>query len=154
ELLKETVPGASRVVGLWNPTNPTSALDWSATQEAARTLGVELRSMEVRSIEDLAGTFESITRERPDALIRLSDPLLSVIYTPQFADFVARNRLPVMHNGRVDVEAGGLMSYGTSYPALFRRAAYYVDRIIKGTKPADLPIEQPMTFEFVINLKT
>src|SRR5262249_59354025 len=108
ELLTETVPGASRVVGLWNPTNPTSALDWSATQEAARTLGVEVRSVEVRSTDDLAGTFELIIRAHPDALIRLSDPLLSVIYTPQFADFVAANRLPVMHNGRVDVEAGAV----------------------------------------------
>jgi putative ABC transport system substrate-binding protein len=154
ELLKASVPGASRVAALWNPTNVVSALAWNATQEAAATLGVAVVSVEVRSADGLAGAFETIASERIDALIRLADPLLSVLVTPQFADFVASSRLPAMHNQRADVQAGGLMSYGPSYTALARRGAYYVDRILKGTKPADLPVEQPMTFDFVVNMKT
>src|SRR5262249_12146117 len=92
ELLKEAIPSASRVVAVWNPTNPASTLDWAATQEAARTLGVELRPVQVRSAADVEGAFEAIAREQADALIRLSDPLLSVNTTPQAADFIASSR--------------------------------------------------------------
>jgi putative ABC transport system substrate-binding protein len=154
ELLKETVPGVSRVAALWNPSNTINALDLSATRDAARTLGVAVQPVEVRGADELAGAFESIARERAEALIVVPDLLLSVIGTPQFPDFVARSRLPTMHNGRLDVEAGGLMSYAPNRDGLARRAAYYVDRILKGARPADLPVEQPMTFDFVVNLKT
>jgi putative ABC transport system substrate-binding protein len=123
-------------------------------QEAAGTLGVEVRPVAVRSTADLAGAFETVAREHADALIVLADPFLSVIVTPELPAYVARSRLPAMYSQRADVEAGGLMSYGSSNTGLFRRAAYYVDRILKGAKAADLPVEQPMTFEFVVNLKT
>jgi len=154
ELLKQAVPGASRVAALWHPSNTVNALDWSATEDAARTLGVEVQPVEVHSADDLAGAFETIVRERAEALLVVPDIVLSVIGTPQFPDFVARSRLPSMHNSRFDVEAGGLMSYGPSRTSAAHRTAYYVDRILKGTKPADLPVEQPMTFDFVVNLKT
>ena len=154
ELLKETVPGASRVLALGNPTNPANAPDWSAAQAAARTLGVEVGVVEVRSSGDLPGAFENFARERPDALIMLADPLLGVASSPQLPGLIARSGLPSMRPGRLDVEAGGLMSYGPSYTGLARRAAYYVDRILKGAKPADLPVEQPREFERILNLKT
>jgi putative tryptophan/tyrosine transport system substrate-binding protein len=155
ELLRETVPSAYRVAALWNPSNPLSARDRSAMQEAARTLGVEMRSVEVRNADELSGAFESIARDCPDALILLADPLFSVTGgTPQLLNFVAGSRLPTMHLQRADVEAGGLMSYGASLAAMSRRAAYYVDRILKGTSPADLPVEQPREFELIINLRT
>jgi putative ABC transport system substrate-binding protein len=154
ELLKETVPGASRVAALGNPDNAASAADWRATQEAARTLGLDVWSVDVRSADDLPGAFETIARERPDGLLMLADPLLGVSTTTQLAHLVARSRLPTIHRSRLDADAGALMSYGPNYPALARRGAYYVDRILKGAKPADLPVEQPMTFDFVVNMKT
>jgi putative tryptophan/tyrosine transport system substrate-binding protein len=154
ELLTQTVPGASRVLALGNSTNPASALDWSATQEAAHTLGVEVSPVEVRSPDDLPIAFETIARERPDALIILAEGFLGVSSTPQLPGLIARTGVPTIHRSRLDAEAGGLMSYGPSYAGLARRGAYYVDRILKGAKPADLPVEQPREFDFVINLKT
>jgi putative ABC transport system substrate-binding protein len=154
ELLKETVPSAARVAGLWNPTNPANALEWSATQEAARTLGVEAQSVAVRTTSDLASALDTILDERADALVILADPLLSVTNTPQIPDFIARTRLPTMTTVGANVEAGGLMYYGPSLTGMCRRAAYYVDRILRGAKPAELPVEQPTTFDFAINLKT
>jgi putative tryptophan/tyrosine transport system substrate-binding protein len=154
ELLKETVPSISRVAALWNPPNPSSALEWSEVQDAARNLALEVRSVEAQSSEDLAGAFETISREHADALIILTAAFLSVIGTSQLPSLIARSRLPTMHYRRADVAAGGFMSYGPSFTSLYRRAAYYVDRILKGTKPAELPVEQPREFDFVINLKT
>jgi putative ABC transport system substrate-binding protein len=154
ELLKETVPGASRVLALGNSTNPASALDWSGTQEAARTLGMEVGAVEVRSREDLPGAFETVARERPDALIMLAEGFLGASSSPQLPGLIARSGLPTIHRSRLDAEAGALMSYGPSYAGLARRGAYYVDRILKGAKPADPPVEQPREFDFVINLKT
>jgi putative tryptophan/tyrosine transport system substrate-binding protein len=154
EVLRETVPGAARVVALTNPTNAAAAVDWGATQDAARALGLDVRSVEVRGVDDLQGAFDSLARERPDALIMLADSILTVTNTPHLPDLVARSRLPTLHFQRADVDAGGLMSYGPSRTGLNRRTAYYVDRILKGAKPADLPVEQPMTFDFVVNLKT
>jgi putative ABC transport system substrate-binding protein len=153
ELLKETVPGVSRVAALWNPSNPAIALEWSGTQEAGRMLGLEVQSVEAHSADDLAGAFETIARERADALIVLSDPLIS-LGNAQILDFAVRSRLPTMHSQRATVEAGGLMSYGPSLTGLSRRGAYYVDRILKGTKPANLPVEQPREFELVVNRRT
>jgi putative tryptophan/tyrosine transport system substrate-binding protein len=154
ELLKETVPGASRVMALWNPLSSATAVDLRGMQDAGRVLGVDVLSLEVRSKDDLAGAFETVARERVDALIMTTDNLFSAGAPPEFMGLVAESRLPSMHFERSFVVAGGLMSYGPSRTALYRRAAYYVDRILKGVKPADLPIEQPMTFDFVVNMKT
>jgi putative ABC transport system substrate-binding protein len=155
ELLKEAVPGASRVAVLWNPANPTHVVAWREAQDGAAALGVDLLSLEMRSPSELESAFEVASRGGVDALIVMADPLFSnPVVAPQVFDFASKNRLPSISMARSDAEAGGLMSYGPSFPALFRRSAYYVDRILKGTKPADLPIEQPMTFDFVVNMKT
>jgi putative ABC transport system substrate-binding protein len=154
ELLLATLPGASRVGIFSNPTNTANALDLSATQDAARALGVAVLNVAVRTVDELPSAFETIIRERADAAIMLGDSLFGANATPQFADLVARSRLPTMHYERSGVVAGGLMGYGPSRPALFRRGSYYVDRILKGAKPADLPVEQPMIFDFVVNMKT
>jgi putative ABC transport system substrate-binding protein len=152
QLLKETVPSTARVAALWNPANAGAALEWNEMQEAARALEVKVLSAPVGSGDDLVGAFESIARDRPDALIVLSDTLLAVSNTPQLPGLVAGSQLPTMYFSRDGVVAGMLMSYGPSFDSLYRRGAYYVDRILKGAKPADLPVEQPTKFDFVISL--
>jgi putative tryptophan/tyrosine transport system substrate-binding protein len=152
-LLKEAMPQASRVAILWNAAYPGKALEWQDTQVAARALGVTLQSVEVRGPDDFDVAFAAIARARPDALLTFSDPL-TLAHRTQIVEFAAQNRLPLMSEIKAFAEAGGLMTYGASLPDLFRRAADYVDRILKGAKPADLPIEQPMKFELVINLRT
>jgi putative ABC transport system substrate-binding protein len=154
ELLKQAVPTASRVGVLWDAATPGSstALEWGEYRDAARVLGVELVSLDVRSANNLDRALEAAEQERVDALVFI--PPLGVLRAPQIPEFAARNRLPSMALFREEVQAGALMAYGPSWPYLYRRAAYYVDRILKGAKPADLPVEQPMTFDFVINLKT
>jgi putative ABC transport system substrate-binding protein len=153
ELLKDAVPQASRIAVLWNATFPGKALEWQATQAAAQAVGVTLHSVEVRRPDDFNDAFATIARERPDALIVFSEPL-ALAHKQRIVDFTTQHRLPMISETREFAEAGGLMTYGASLPALFHRAAYYVDRILKGKKPADLPVEQPWKFEFVINLKT
>lgn len=153
ELLKAAVPQASRVAVLWEPGDPAKALEWQDTQIAARALGVRLHAMEVRGADDFDHAFAAITGGRPDALITVTTAF-TLRHQRQIVDFTTQNQLPMMAEGKEFAEAGGLMSYGASLPALYRRAAYYVDRILKGAKPADLPVEQPTTFELVINLKT
>jgi len=153
ELLKEVVPGMTRVAVLWNPANPANASVWKETQAAARGLGLLLQSQEVRSPQDLERTFALTAQARPDALLVLSDSLINM-HRQQIAEFVTQKRLPSVFASTEAVMAGGLMSYGPSLPDRYRRTAYYVDRILKGAKPADLPVEQPMKFELVINLKT
>jgi putative tryptophan/tyrosine transport system substrate-binding protein len=152
ELLKEVVPGMTRVAVLWNPANPANASVWKETQAAARGLGLLLQSQEVRSPQDLERTFALTAQARPDALLVLSDSLINM-HRQQIAEFVTQKRLPSVFASTEAVMAGGLMSYGPSLPDRYRRTAYYVDRILKGAKPADLPVEQPMKFELVINLK-
>jgi putative ABC transport system substrate-binding protein len=152
ELLKELVPRISRVAVLWNAANPYSAHVLRETESAARTSGIEVQSLEVRGPNDFDKVFEAARLQHPDALITVEDPL-TVNYRNQIADFAATNRLPAIHGVREFVEAGGLMAYGASLSDLYRRAAAYVDKILRGTKPADLPIQQPTKFEFVINLK-
>ena len=152
-LLKETLPRASRVAFLWNPDNASNAVYLQDLQAGARTLGVTLQSVEVRSPSQFESAFAAMTRERPDALIMTADPML-LLHVRRVVDFASKNRLPAMYQAKENVEAGGLMSYGASFPELARRAAIYVDKILKGTSPADLPIEQPTKFELVINLKT
>ena len=153
ELLKEVVPTASRVAVLWNPAHPTNPLQLRETQVAAQALGMRLQSLEVRGSDELERTFAAMRRERPGALVVLSDPFM-LLHRGRLADLAAKNRLPAMYPWREHAEAGGLMAYGPNLPDLFRRAATYVDKILKGAKPADLPVEQPTRFELVINLKT
>ena len=153
ELLKEAVPQASRVAVLWNAALRGKALEWHETQAAARALRITLHSVEVRGSDDFDSAFAAIVRERPDALLTFSDPLTNA-HLRRIVDFAATHWLPMISESKGFAEAGGLMTYGASVPALFRRAAYYVDRILRGTRPADLPVEQPVKFELVLNLKT
>jgi putative ABC transport system substrate-binding protein len=153
ELLKEVVPGMTRVAVLWNAANPANASVWQETQAAARALGLLLHSQEVRGSQDLEGAFARTAQAHPDALLVLQDSLINM-HRQQIAEFATQQHLPSMFTNREWVVAGGLMSYSSSQHDRWRRAAYYVDRILKGTKPADLPMEQPMKFELVINLKT
>jgi ABC-type uncharacterized transport system substrate-binding protein len=153
ELLKEVLPRLARVAVLWNAANPYSALVFKETQAAGRTLGIEVQSLEVRAPDDFDGAFETARRQRPDALITVEDPL-TVAHRQRVADFTAEQQLPSLHGVREFAAAGGLMSYGASLADLFHRAAGYVDKILKGTKPADLPVEQPTKFDLVINQKT
>jgi putative ABC transport system substrate-binding protein len=153
ELLKEVVPGLARVAVLWNSANPAKAVDWREAQVAARTLRVSLQSREVRGPGDFESVFARMTKDRPDALLALGDPLL-LQERGRIVEFAARNRLPAMYEHRVYTDAGGLIAYGPDFRELYRRAATYVDKILKGARPADLPVEQPTKFELVINLKT
>jgi putative ABC transport system substrate-binding protein len=153
ELLKEVVPGLTRVAVLWNAANPANASAWEETQAAARALGLRLHSQEVRGPQDLEGAFALTAKVRPEALLVLQDSVINM-YRQQIAEFVTQQHLPSVFFTREWVVAGGLMSYGPSIPDLFRRAATYVDKILKGAKPADLPVEQPRKFELVLNLKT
>jgi putative ABC transport system substrate-binding protein len=153
ELLKEILPRLVRVAVLWNATNPYAAIVFKETQTAARRFGIEVQSLEVRSPDDFDGAFEKARRDRPDALIDVEDPLTNSLYK-RIVEFAAVEQLPSFHGVGEEVEAGGLISYGASLPDLFRRAAGYVDKILKGAKPADLPVEQPSKFELVINIKT
>jgi putative ABC transport system substrate-binding protein len=152
ELLKEVAPRVSRVAVLWNPTHPGQAIAWQQTQQAAPAHGLVLFSAEVRRPEDFAPAFTAIVAERAEALLVLPDPLTS-FHRQQTAAFAVKQRLPSMYAASYWVQAGGLLSYGTSFPEIWRRAGVYVDKILKGARPADLPIEQPTKFELVINLK-
>ncbi|HLN86337.1 MAG TPA: ABC transporter substrate-binding protein [Candidatus Limnocylindrales bacterium] len=153
ELLKEVIPKIARVAVLRNAINPASALQLNETQSAARGLGVQLQVVEVRDPSELDSAFAAMTRERAGAFIVLGDPVF-LSYRNRIGELAAKHRMPAIYWDSQFVEAQGLMSYGVSIADLFRRAATYVDKILKGTKPADLPVEQPMKFEFVINLKT
>jgi putative ABC transport system substrate-binding protein len=151
ELLQEVVPGMTRVAVLWNAANPANASVWQETQAAAHALGLQLHAQDVRGPQDLGGALALTAQVRPEALLVLGDALLNM-HRPQIAAFVTQEHLPSMFANREWVVAGGLMSYASSQPDRYRRAAYYVDRLLQGTKPADLPVEQPMKFELVLNL--
>ena len=153
EFLKEVVPGLSRVVVLWNAANPANASVWKETQAAAGALGLLLHAQDVRGVQDFAGALARTAQARPDALLVLDDALIAM-HRQQIAEFATQERLPSVFAARESVVAGGLMSYGPSLSALFRLTATYVDKILKGVKPTDLPMEQPVKFELVINLKT
>ena len=153
ELLKETVPKIRRVAILSNPTNAYHQLAIREVNVAARSLGVQLQLLEARGPNEFDGAFAAMAKERVGALLVLSDAIFSSHRT-RLADLAARSRLPAAYGVRESVEAGGLMSYGVSFVAQFRRAALFVDKILKGAKPADLPVEQPTEFELVINMKT
>jgi putative ABC transport system substrate-binding protein len=153
EPLKEAVPRLSRVALLWNPANPGNVLCLRAVQAATLRMGMQLHPLEVRDANAFEHAFAEIAREPPDALLICRDDLTGAHARP-IADFAVRSRLPTLTPSRGYVQAGALMSYGASVPDQWRRAATYVDKILKGTKPADLPVERPMKFELVINLKT
>jgi putative tryptophan/tyrosine transport system substrate-binding protein len=153
ELLKEVLPRLSRVAVLWNAANPYSALVFKETQAGGQTLGIEVQSLEVRDPDDFDATFEVARRQLPEALITIEDPL-TVGYRKRIADFAIGQQLPSLHGVREFAAAGGLMSYGASLADLFWRAAGYVDKVLRGAKPSDLPVQQPSKFELVINLKT
>ena len=154
ELLKEVVPKLSRVAFLSNPTNPLSPIILKQTQLAAPTLHLRLEPIvEVKGVSELERAFATISKARPDALIMVADRFLLAERT-RIVKFVEKHRLPTMYPYSEMVKDGGLMSYSPSYPDSFRRAAKYIDKILKGAKPADLPVEQPTKFELVINLKT
>jgi len=152
ELLKDIVPRLSRVAVLWTSIEPGNAQALKETEGAARALGLRLQYIEVQSSDDLESAFKAATRERSQSLVVLRNPFFGPHRT-QLMALVAKSRLPVMFPRRDYVESGGLMSYGASDTDLFRRAATYVDKILKGAKPAELPVEQPTKFELVINLK-
>jgi putative ABC transport system substrate-binding protein len=153
ELLREVVPALSRGAVLWNAANPANALAWKETEGAGRALGVALQSVEVRDSKDFEGAFAAIAEQHADILLVLQDAL-TLDYRKEIIGFTLKERLPSMFVGKEFVEEGGLMSYGDRLPERYRRAAGIVDRILKGTKPADIPVEQPTTFELVVNLKT
>src|SRR5215472_15271391 len=153
ELLKETVAKIRRVAILSNPTNAYHQLAIREVNVAARSLGVQLQLLEARGPNEFDGAFAAMAKERVGALLVLSDVMLNSHRT-RLADLAARSRLPAIYGVRESVEAGGLMSYGPSFLDLFRRAATYVDKILKGASPGELPVEQPTKFELVINLKT
>src|SRR5215467_1493773 len=152
ELLKEAVPKVTRVAFLWNSANPGLTPAWREAQAAAQALGLQLQSLEVRSSNDFDSAFGAALRERAQALITTPEPLYNT-HLKRIVEFAAKNRLPAMYTNPQFVDAGGLMSYAPDYTAQYRRTATYVDKILKGAKPADLPVEQPTKFEFVINLK-
>ena len=153
-LLKETVPKASPVAVLWNPANPVwQAAALRQTEVTAGALGLRLQLVEARGPDELEGAFEAMTRERAGALFVPAD-IIFVRHAQRIADLAARHRLPAMYGFREHVQAGGLMSYAANFAVMFRRAATFVDKILKGAKPAELPVEQPTKFELVINLKT
>jgi putative ABC transport system substrate-binding protein len=152
-LLKEAVPAMTRVAVLGNAANPAFALVWREVEATARAAGLVLYSQQVREPEDFSAAFVAIAQQRPDGLLVLNDSLVTQ-YRSQIVEFTVRERLPAVSWFRAFAELGGLMSYGPNMAGMFRIATNYVDRVLKGAKPADLPFEQPTEFELVINLKT
>jgi putative ABC transport system substrate-binding protein len=152
QLLKELIPSLSRVAFLWNPDNASHPAQLAELQSVARTLGMTLLPVSVRGSDEFVDAFAAMMRERPDALLMTNDPLhqLSI---GMIIDFLTNNRLPGMFSNREIVVAGGLLAYGASLPDLFRRGAAYAHKILQGTKPTDLPIEQPVKFELVVNVQ-
>jgi putative ABC transport system substrate-binding protein len=153
ELLKQLIPRASRIAILRDPDNHSSALNLRDAESAAKSVGVVVQGVSVRGPKDLDAAFLAMKRARTDAVI-LAENTRFIADRRRIADLALMHRLPMMVAAKEYAEAGGLISYGTDYPDLFRRAATYVDKILKGAKPGDLPVEQPTTFELVINLKT
>jgi putative tryptophan/tyrosine transport system substrate-binding protein len=153
EVLKEAIPNVSRVGIIWNPEVPTSVTAFKEAQLAAKPLELQVQSFQMRGPDDYEGTFQAATKGQAKALTLLSDSLMFA-NRARILELAARHKLPTIHTQSGWVEAGGLMSYGTHFPDLWRRAAIYVDKILKGANPAELPVEQPTKFELVINLKT
>jgi putative ABC transport system substrate-binding protein len=153
QLLTEIVPGLARVAALSNPLNPSIALVLEQTKAAAQSLGIEIYVVEVKAPDKFDSAFAAVTSVRAGALIVLPDGMLYGQH-PRIVTFTAAAHLPALFPEKEVAEAGGLIAYGPSIPASFRRAASYVDKILRGAKPADLPIEQPTIFELAVNLQT
>ena len=153
QLLVEVIPHVSMIAVVWNAANPANARSWREVQDAARVLGITLQSREVRGPSDFERVFAEMARERPDALLLIGDRL-TLQHGAEIVNFALQQRIPSMLDRAYPETAGALMSYGAEEEDLWRRAADLADKILKGAKPADLPIEQPMKFKFVINLKT
>ena len=154
ELLKDVVPGLTRVAFLWNPEVRGALFDYKETESAARTLRLQLQSFEVRRTEDVEQAFAAITKQRAKGLIVQAPNPVLFVNPGRIADLAQRDRLPSIFGQIEYANAGGLMSYGSNTVERYRRAATYVAKILKGVKPADLPVEQPTKFELVINMKT
>jgi putative ABC transport system substrate-binding protein len=152
EVLRETVPKLSRVAALWNPQDPSSAQTWKESQLPARELGLQLHSMEVSSVDRFEGAFKEAIKTGSGALAMAGSPFF-FSNQKQIVNLAAKHRLPAIYANGEFVATGGLMSYGADEDEAYRRAAVFVDKILKGTKPADIPVEQPTKFELVINLK-
>jgi putative ABC transport system substrate-binding protein len=152
ELLKEVIPGLSRVAVLWNPNQPGQSAAFKDMRSATEALKLTVISMEARNAEEIEKVLSGLAKDHAQALFELPDPVI-FINRKLIAVIAAKQKLPAMYSFREYVDAGGLISYGTSFPGLFYRAATYVDKILKAAKPADLPVEQPTKFELVINLK-
>jgi len=153
ELLKEALPKVARIAILYDPAILSNVTELKELQNAARALELTLRPWEVRATDGFEKVFATLNKERPDGLYVLSGPLMNA-NQKRIADLALKSRLPSVYGNIEIVEAGGLMSYGADRAASYRRVAYYVDKILKGAKPADLPVEQPTKFEFIVNLKT
>jgi putative tryptophan/tyrosine transport system substrate-binding protein len=152
ELLREAIPGFRRLATIGNVGNPLAVLELSEVQAAAARLGLEAVALEIRRAEDIAAAFEAL-RGGADALYVVADPLVNT-NRARIHTLAMGARLPAIYNAKEHVEAGGLMSYGPNFPELYRRAAEYVDKILRGTKPADIPVEQPTKFDVVVNSTT
>ena len=153
EVLKEVAPKATRATVLWNPIRGDNAIEVEAMQDAARKLGLQLQSQQVRDGEELDVALDAMTKDGTQALTESGDYFM-YNYARHLLAFTAHKRIPAVYDSRFFVDAGGLMSYGPNLPSLHRRAADFVDKILRGAKPADLPVEQPTKFELVINLTT
>ncbi|MET0165331.1 MAG: ABC transporter substrate-binding protein [Vicinamibacterales bacterium] len=153
ELLKEIAPKVSRVAVLWNPTSPVEPLGFRAVQAAGVATGLDIKSIEVRTPDDYVAAFAAVTASRADALYAFTN-VANFKFRQSIVDFALKSRLPDIYEDRPFVESGGLLSYGPSLADMYRRAASYVDKILKGAKPADLPVEQPTKFDLFINPKT
>jgi ABC-type uncharacterized transport system substrate-binding protein len=153
DLLKQALPRLARVTVLWNSANQGMHARFQQTQAGAQSLGLALQSVTVQGPDDFEPLFAAMTRERPEALLVLADTV-TVANRQRTVDFAARSRVPAIYESRAFVDAGGLMSYGVDVAEHYRRAAFYVDKILRGARPADLPVEQPTKFEMVVNLKT
>jgi putative ABC transport system substrate-binding protein len=154
QLLKDMVPTAARVAVLFNPDTPPAQLQWRELEVPAPRLDVQLQAVEVRRATDFERAFATVAGWPADALLVIDDPTLLPAHQMEIVEFATRHRLPTMTGLRSLVDAGGLMSYGASFLAMYRRAATFVVKILQGAKPADLPVEQPTKFELVLNLKT
>jgi putative tryptophan/tyrosine transport system substrate-binding protein len=152
ELLKEAIPQLSRVAVVWTPSTPTS-ITWRRIEGAARSLRVQLQAAEVRKRDDLEPALAALKEYRPEALFMIRSPIINDM-TKRIVNLAAKSQLPSIYDEKRFPQLGGLMSYGTDLADVDRRAAIYIDKILKGAKPADLPVEQPTRFELVINLKT
>ena len=153
QLLREAVPHLNRVAILWNPESPDTGPYLREARRSAKTLSLSMVDTPIRQVGDFESAFASMSKARAEALVVIPDPV-TVVHQKRLTELAAKHRLPAVYQFRQTVEAGGLLSYGPSATSLLRRTAYYVDKILRGAKPADLPVEQPTTFELVINLKT